>query len=412
MSRAERARPGEGAAEGRNPPLDDEGERDRGPPGAPGSRHGLGRIEGERPGPLVAVFAGMHGNEPAGVRALERVIAQVTADRIPVHGTLVGILGNVAACELGVRYVDFDLNRLWTPARVDRMRAMTREECLFVEELELWELVREVDRLIEGAPAQPSPVFIDLHTASASSAPFAISRNTLDHISLLRGLPIPILAGLEESLEGLLLKHIIERGGRTVAVETGPHQGQNAAEELEAALWILFATAGTIASESIPGGRAGRDSLRELCRGIPPIVEVVHRHEVTDRSEFRMEEGFRSFDLVSKGRLLAIDHGKQVRAPRRGRVLMPLYQERGEDGFFLGLDRDRLYLTLSRWFRRLHLEWLLSLFPSVRRERELGDAWRVDRSDREWVREALRFFGYREQVRLKGGTILAWRRRR
>jgi len=91
---------------------------------------------------------------------------------------------------------------------------------------------------------------------------------------------------------------------------------------------------------------------------------------------------------------------------------MPLYQERGEDGFFLGLDRDRLYLTLSAWFRRLRLEWILALFPSVRRERELGDAWRVDRPDREWVREALRFFGYREQVHLRGGTLLAWRHRR
>ena len=31
-------------------------------------------------GPLVAVFAGMHGNEPAGIRALENVFARIRAE--------------------------------------------------------------------------------------------------------------------------------------------------------------------------------------------------------------------------------------------------------------------------------------------------------------------------------------------
>ena len=383
-------------------------------PGDSSTRHGMGRIEGRAPGPLVVIVAGMHGNEPAGMQALKNVLGKLVT--IEVRGTLIALQGNVKACEVEERLVDADFNRLWAHARIERVRSIEKSACTFSEERELWEMVRDIDRIFADAPeatsAETSPIFIDIHTASAPSVPFAIGRNNLDHASLFRGLPVPIIAGLEERLEGLLLQHVLDRGARTLAVETGPHEGEHAVEQLEAVLWCLLVQAGMIERDAVPGGEGPRELLRKLSRGIPPIVEVIHRHEVQARSEFEVEEGLESFDKVAANQLLAIDHGREVRAPRRCRLLMPLRQEKGEDGFFLGLDRDRLYLLLSEWFRRLHLEWLIGMFPSVRREPGLADAWRVDRSDRRYVREALRFFGYRNQVELRSGAILASRRRR
>jgi succinylglutamate desuccinylase len=48
-----------------------------------------------------------------------------------------------------------------------------------------------------------------------------------------------------------------------------------------------------------------------------------------------MEPGFRNFQSVSAGKLLARDHHGEVRAPLSGILLLPLYQAQGEDGFFL-----------------------------------------------------------------------------
>ena len=385
-------------------------------PGDPRSRHGCGRFEGTGEGPLVVIVAGMHGNEPAGTTALDAVAAALAGGSIEVRGTIVALRGNVEACARGERLVDFDLNRLWTRPRLERMREIPIDDCVGSEERELWGLLRDVDRLLTEAPARSkstgSPIFIDLHTASAASVPFAIGRNTLDHASLFRGLPIPIIAGLEERLDGLLLHYVLEQGARTLAVETGPHEGESAATELEAVVWWLLERSGAIARGSAPGGAEKFAMLERLGAGIPPIVEVFHRHDIVARDQFDMEPDFRSFDRVEANRLLAIDHGRSVRAPRRCRILMPLYQEQGDDGFFLGLDRDRKYLFLSEWFRRMRLEWTLGLFPSVRREPGFADLWRVDRSDRAWVREALRFFGYRDQVELRSGAILASRIRR
>ncbi len=383
------------------------------PAGDRNSRHGLGRIVGEKNGSLTVILAGMHGNEPVSCEVLQRVFAQIEEHSIPVSGTLVGILGNVTACEQSVRFVDSDLNRMWTDENLEFVRSATREECATVEGRELWDLVRIVDALLEEDQSGLPPVFIDLHTASAPSAPFAIIQNTLDQQPLFRGLPIPLLSGLQERLDGLLLQRVIALGGRALALEAGPHLGDESVRKLEAALWTILAKAGTIDPDAIPGATEKRIYLEGLSKGIPPVVEVFHRHEVAVRSQFSMTNAdYQTFDHVEAGEVVARDRGRSVAAPRDCRIVMPLYQEIGEDGFFFGVDRSRFYLTFSEFCRRCRLEWILSLIPSVRRELEAGDAWRVDRAGRRWVREVLRFFGYRDHVEISEDTIVAKRMKR
>jgi len=383
------------------------------PAGARNTRHGLGRFVGQKPGSLTVILAGMHGNEPVSCEALQRVFVQIEERSIPVAGTLVGILGNVTACEKSVRFVDSDLNRMWTDENLEFVRSVSREECSTVEGRELWSLVRIVDALLDEDSSGSPPVFIDLHTASAPSVPFAIVRNTLDQQPLFRGLPIPLLSGLQERLDGLLLQRVIALGGRALALEAGPHQGDDSVQKLEAALWMILAKAGTIDPDLIPRGTEKRVYLEGLSKGIPSVVEVFHRHEVTVRSKFSMTNpDYQTFDQVEAGEVVAHDRGRSVCAPSDCRIIMPLYQEAGEDGFFFGVDRSRLYLIFSELARRCRFEWILSLIPNVRRASDHGDAWRVDRTDRRWVREALRFFGYREQLDFAEGTIIAKRMKR
>jgi len=57
--------------------------------------------------PELAVVGGIHGDEPCGVRAVERLLAADHEFRRPVTF----VVANEAAVERGVRYVDADLNR-------------------------------------------------------------------------------------------------------------------------------------------------------------------------------------------------------------------------------------------------------------------------------------------------------------
>ena len=48
-----------------------------------------------------------------------------------------------------------------------------------------------------------------------------------------------------------------------------------------------------------------------------------------------MVEGYKNFQKVEEGEVLAQDKSGKIVAPEDALVLMPLYQQQGEDGFFL-----------------------------------------------------------------------------
>lgn len=57
--------------------------------------------------PEVAIVGGIHGDEPCGVRAVETLMAERPAVERPVAL----VIANEAACEVGERYLETDLNR-------------------------------------------------------------------------------------------------------------------------------------------------------------------------------------------------------------------------------------------------------------------------------------------------------------
>ena len=48
-----------------------------------------------------------------------------------------------------------------------------------------------------------------------------------------------------------------------------------------------------------------------------------------------MNPGFRNFEPVSAGQILGQDRSGDVVSPEGGHLLLPLYQPKGDDGFFL-----------------------------------------------------------------------------
>src|SRR6266576_1158262 len=100
-------------------------------------RRTVGSYGGTQPGPLVVVVCGIHGNEPAGVRAAEAVFERLERERPAFRGELVAIGGNLAALAENRRYLDQDLNRLWLPERIQALEAgAARGEALGPDERE------------------------------------------------------------------------------------------------------------------------------------------------------------------------------------------------------------------------------------------------------------------------------------
>ncbi len=127
-------------------------------------------FKGSKPGNTSAILAGVHGDERAGIVALERFLPTFQISR----GSVFLIFGNPEAMKRGVRYVEENLNRCF----------FSNREAGSLEARRAQELLPILD--------QASAV-LDLHaTRSDASVPFLITAG--EGLSLARQLNFPILS--------------------------------------------------------------------------------------------------------------------------------------------------------------------------------------------------------------------------
>lgn len=387
-------------------------------PGRPGELEGLPRVLGVHPagpargGTLVLVLGGVHGNEPAGVRAIQGVLGELARRAPTFRGRLVGLLGNARALAQGRRYLSMDLNRLWTDERVRALRDSSAplqdpealEQCALLEAFD--------EHLAQGFERV---VLLDLHSTSAGGAPFSIISDTLQNRPFAFALPVPVLLGLEERVEGTLLAWFADRGHVALCFEGGQNELPSTVEHHVAALWLLLVAAGCLAAEDVPDFAAHRARLATSTGNLPAVVELRYRYGIASGGRFVMKPGYQNFQPVRRGEeLAAIDlgHGpRPVASPLAGRLLMPRYQSLGDDGFFLGREVRPFWLTLSGWLRRARLAGLVCCLPGVRRDPARPAELVVDRRIARWfTAEILHLFGYRWRAR--EGRVVRFVRRR
>jgi predicted deacylase len=57
----------------------------------------VGHVVGTAPGPTLVCIASVHGNEPAGARALHNVFRNLASTAAGLRGVFLGLAGNLAA---------------------------------------------------------------------------------------------------------------------------------------------------------------------------------------------------------------------------------------------------------------------------------------------------------------------------
>lgn len=369
----------------------------------------LGRV-GRSDGPTLVVTAGIHGNEPAGVQAAQRVLGELARRGTALRGEFVALLGNRAGLARETRFLDEDLNRLWTAERLAALHA--RPSALdHTEQREQRELLAELEPLL----ARERVTLLDLHSTSGGGPPFALAGDTLQNRPVAFALGVPFLLGLEENVSGTLVEHVGALGHVAVVIEGGQSRDPRTVELLESALWITLVSSGVASAADVAGLELHRERLRSAARGLPAVIEVAHRHDIAaeDEQRFEMLPGFEGFARIERGALLAHAGGgreRPVHAPFGGILLMPRYQRQGRDGFFLGRSVSPLWLSLSAALRRLHLERALGLLPGVRIEERAGHVLAVDRRiARFFAAELFHLLGYRRSEE-RGHELVVSRR--
>ena len=276
----------------------------------------LGTYGGSTDGPLVICLGGIHGNEPAGVVAAQRVLDWLHTRQPSFRGELIALTGNRSALLRQCRYLSHDLNRAWSQERVSAFREGTWQERADPEDEEQRELLTAIDDAL--ARRRGPVIFLDLHTTSAAGIPFTVIADTLLNRQLARSLPAPVILGLEEHLDATTLNYMNDCGYIAVGFEGGQNEAPTSVVHHELAVWMTLITAGCLRRSEVPQQVSTLyENLAQKTRVVPPILEIRYRHAVQPEDQFVMEPGFENFQKVTQGQLLARDRrGADLRADR------------------------------------------------------------------------------------------------
>jgi predicted deacylase len=266
-------------------------------------------LDAARSGPHVVITALTHGNEMCGAVALCRLI---DAGLRPEHGRLSLVFVNVAAYEtfdparpFAARYLDEDLNRLWSDAVLDQP-ARSREHA---RAQALRPLIAQADTLL------------DLHSTSLASPPMLLCGRTAKARRLARTLGFPghvIADGGHAAGPRLIDYGAFAREDATpvaVLVECGQHLAPSSADIAEETVLRFLLAVGTVSR--LPAG----------ARPLPPptrqrLLEVSHAVTIASPG-FAFVRAFESLERIPRaGTVIAYDGGGPIATPYDDAILV------------------------------------------------------------------------------------------
>ncbi|OVE84292.1 M14 family metallopeptidase [Natronolimnobius baerhuensis] len=176
--------------------------------------------------PEIAVVAGVHGDEPCGVRAVERLLDERPTVERPVKLVVV----NEKALERQVRFVDEDLNRAF-PGNPD---AQTHEG----------QLAHQLVEELEGC------LTFSMHSTQSHAEPFAIVNGVSETAqTIIPQLPVAAMVETSDFAEGRLFTEV-----RTLEVECGLQGSETAAQNADRLTRAFLTAVG-----ALPGDTMHRD---------------------------------------------------------------------------------------------------------------------------------------------------------
>jgi predicted deacylase len=271
---------------------------------------GVTTFESGTPGPHVVITALVHGNELCGAWALLRLLERGIR---PCRGRLSLALVNTAAFDAfdadspkASRYLDEDLNRVWSPATLDGP-GQSRE----------LERAREIRPLIEAAD-----FLLDLHSMQSRAPPLLLSGVTDKgrRLAAAMGFPGCIVADAGHC-NGARLRDFGAFGDpdspRTaILVECGQHWARRSVR-VAIATCRQFLGALEVVDTRLLDRLGSTPAL-----GPQRVVEVTQAVTVAD-GRFRFTKDYEGLEVIPKaGTVIAYDGLQPIRTPYDGCVLI------------------------------------------------------------------------------------------
>ena len=351
----------------------------------------IGKIKGKPNGPTIVFFGGIHGNETAGVFALKEVFEKIKETQ--VVGTIYGISGNLKALKTNQRFIDKDLNRVWLKENLSQLENKTNLNNEEREQQELYRILKHILKEEEGPF-----YFIDLHTTSSKTLPFITINDALINRKFSSLFPVPVVLGIEEYLDGPLLSYINQLGYVSLGFESGQHDDLSAITNNVAFIFLSLIYAGALEQGEVQNFHDYYDILVNASDQDKEVYEVVYLHRLLKTKNFKMKPNFKSFQNVKKGEQLATEENKTIESPYSAKIFMPLYQQKGSEGFFIIKKIHPFFLSLSEVIRKLKMDTLITILPGITWMDKQRGVLRVNLKITKYLaKQIFHLFGYRNK---------------
>jgi predicted deacylase len=261
------------------------------------------RLDATAPGPHVLLTALVHGNEPCGAIALDRLLASGFR---PSRGRVTIAFVNVDAYAKftpsdprASRWVDEDLNRVWSPAILEQRPARSAD----------------VARAVELIPiVQDADVLLDLHSTQHPNEPLIIAGPLEKSRRLARALGLADLVVVDKGhAQGARMRDFGEfndpaSNKTAVLVECGQHWAASSADVAYAACLRLLDRFAMLPSDYVSG------PIVALPDQATRFVEITL--PVTIKKEFAFALPLRGGEIIANaGTVIGHDGGEPVVTP-------------------------------------------------------------------------------------------------
>lgn len=245
-------------------------------------------LSGPEPGPSVVIMGSVHGDEPCGPAAFERILPTLRLKR----GTATFVIGNPRALAAGKRFTEANLNRMF------------REDALLSPEKRAsyeYARSRELMPLLSGADA-----LLDIHSSeSAAADPFIVCGERSRAIA--ERMPFPIISWNWDAanVEPGGTDDFMERSGKIgICIECGYDEDPSSADKAEESIRRFLALM-RLTDDAVPLKVPEQKALR-----------AVHAHIA--ETDFAPVAMVPDFTEVAAGALIGTDGGREMRAPSDG----------------------------------------------------------------------------------------------
>ena len=247
-----------------------------------------------------------------------------------------------------------------TKQNIERIKTSTD---LNADETELVALLNILESILKNDTAPF--YFIDLHTTSSKTLPFITINDALINRKFAKQFPVPIVLGIEEYLIGPLLSYINELGFVSLGFESGQHDALSAITNHIAFVNLALVFSGVLKVEQSPNFKSFYKELKNESNVTLDVFEVIYLYRIQKEDAFKMRNGFKSFEKITKGTELAVNNSKEIKSKYNGNIFMPLYQKKGAEGFFIIRPIKPVFLKLSAALRRTKVDGWLVLLPGI-----------------------------------------------